>query len=168
MYDFYSGKILPGYFDNYFTFIRVYLTRIGNGHHPYALWRNIVFNLIREAFIFTYPKLLFEWDKCGLHNIETFCLDNAIKVIVYTLVFQYIPMNFHYKTKYIFHYLRAEYFMGFPYFGIDIINSLTHQDQYRGDLFIIILVCLLQLNDRTAIEMFEDFVFGDMGMFHYG
>lgn len=62
MYDFYSGKILPGYYANFFTFMRVYLTRMGNGHYPFALWRNLIFNLIREAFVFTYPKVLFEWD----------------------------------------------------------------------------------------------------------
>lgn len=89
-------------------------------------------------------------------------------MVVYTIIFQYIPMTFHYKTKYLQHYLRAEYFMGFPLGNIEIINLLTHADHYRGDLIITILVCLLQLNERTFVEMIEDLVFGDMGMFHSG
>jgi hypothetical protein len=58
--------------------------------------------------------------------------------------------------------------MGFPIGSVDFINLLTHENHYRGDLLIIIAVCLIQLNDRTAFEMLEDFIFGDMGMFHMG
>ena len=114
MYDFYSGKILPGFYDNYFVFMRVYLTRLGNGHKPFPLWRNLAFNLIRDAMCYTYPKVFFEWNSLGVHTIMGY-QSYFVKVVVITVFLQYLPMGFHYKTKYLGQYLKAEYFMGFPF-----------------------------------------------------
>ena len=72
MYDFYSGKTLPGVFGHFFLIMRIYLTRMGNGHDPFPLWRNVVFNIIREGWCYTYPKLLFDWNNCGLHDVTDF------------------------------------------------------------------------------------------------
>lgn len=77
-------------------------------------------------------------------------------------------MTFHYKIKYLYHYMRAEYFFGFPLGTVDYVSKLLHQDYYRGDLVILLVACLVQLNDRTWIEMAEDLIFQDMGTFNWG
>lgn len=166
--DVYTHKTLPGFYGNYHTFMRVYLTRMMNGHEPKPLWRNLVFNIIREAWCFTYPKILFEWDTCGNHHFIEFLTDNMIKTIAYTIMFHLIPMTFHYRFKYVYYWLKAEYFFVFPMGTIFHMNGLTNMDAYKGDIVKQFLLCLIQLNDRTGLEMFEDLFFGDMGMWNMG
>lgn len=86
MYEFYQGKTLPGVFDHFYVVARVYLTRMGNGHHPFALWRNLVFNIIREGFCFTYGRVFFDWGNCGHHTVVTFLRYHALWAVVYTVI----------------------------------------------------------------------------------
>ena len=168
IYDFYLGNKFPGGFNNYMLFLRVYLTRMSNPYKPYNIFRNIVFNIIREGMCFTYPKMFFEYESTGMHNVIDFFSDNAWKVVVLTVIFQYVPLEFHFKIKYLYQYLRCEYFIAFPFWNIYFLNKLHHNDHYRGDILVGLVLCFTQNMDRTGWEMVEDLIFGDMNMFHLG
>lgn len=77
-------------------------------------------------------------------------------------------MDLLYRLKYAYMWVRAEYFVSFPWGIINFVNLLNHGDHYRGDLLAFAVVTCTQLNDRTGWEVLEDLIYGDMGMFHVG
>lgn len=143
MWDVYAGKSMPGYYDHFMIFARIYLTRMSNPHYPYALWRNLVFNFAREGWCYTYWRVFFDWANCGHHTVAYFGRYYCPWIVFYTVLFNYTPMELLYKLKYFHFWVRTEYFVSFPSGCITLLNLLNHSDHYRGDIFAMIVITVI-------------------------
>ena len=117
--------------------------------------RNYTFNLIRNVFKPIVYPLLF----VGYIDPK-----NIIELVLVTFLATKLSQKINYqdciKHRYLWAFFQLNYLMVFPF---NLIMALNRVEQYyNGNLFMLIVVFLLEVNFNMVGFILEDLIFGDL------
>jgi hypothetical protein len=159
VYPFYDGKILPGVFSKFYLVMRCVLTRTSQEEGGRSTLRNIVFNSLRQVFPLCWYNVLVHGK--GMPDLEQ-VVPLLMDVVIVTVGLQFIPKSLIRRFRFLYYYLAAEYYFGFPFSFVTLVNYIHSAKAINSDLLMGMLAISMSAHNRLGWFYVEDLIFGDI------